>query len=48
MHERQQENWAGVLLMLMVLAILLGGYLLLRFMLRERADPLGSRQACPA
>jgi hypothetical protein len=34
MNERQQENWAGVLRMRMVLAILLGGYLLLRFMLR--------------
>jgi len=32
MDERQKENWAGVLLMLMVVAFLLGGYLILRIM----------------
>ena len=48
LHARQQENGAGVLRMRMGLALLLGEPLLLRFMRRERADPLGSRQACPA
>ena len=32
MDERQKENWAGVLLTLMVLGFLLGGWLLLRVM----------------
>jgi hypothetical protein len=33
MDERQKENWSGVLLALMVLGFLLGGWLILRIML---------------
>jgi hypothetical protein len=32
MTERQKENWAGVLLALMVVGFLLGGWLILRVM----------------
>ena len=32
MTERQQENWSGVLLALMVVGFLLGGWLILRVM----------------
>lgn len=32
MNERQKENWAGVLLTLLMVAFLLGGWLILRLM----------------
>ena len=34
MDERQKENWSGVLLVLMVLGFLLGGWLILRIMVQ--------------
>jgi hypothetical protein len=33
--ERQKENWAGVLLVLLMLGFLLGGWLLLRLMVPQ-------------
>ena len=35
MNERQKEQWAGMLLGVMVVAILLGGWLVLRLTVHE-------------